>query len=707
MSVIFLILMLANPGSSIYLKKVDRIKIDGIEDAAWFLADSAFVESMSEPYYGEKATYIAKVKALQDKNNLYFLFRIEYDSIKPDTRLSGRPDRVDVYLDPLFSKIEAYWFSVTLANERDDGLITGDGENFDISWDGVWDSKAKVFKRDGKYIAVVEIRIPFKTLKFKRDISTWGINFRVSYETLGEEDWWILPPENTNVKVSEFGLLKNVKPGEGGMGIELYPVLLTKKVYSTYLGLDKYSVKTGLDLKYKKGSFSLSTTLFPDFAEIEADPYTMTLGRTEIYYSEKRPFFLEGREIFVPSMSLFNPVQVFYSRRIGKKFTDVAGEVPVILGIKAINKGKRDQFGALGVLTGRLEGTYDTAHYTIWNAWGARHTLGNNSDIGIIGAYKRDIENDSAFYAVSIDGTARKRRSSLSWQLVLNKSDSGAFGMAFQAGGIKYIKRWYFIGFEGDMVSSRFNVSPVGYTTLFPGHKGITILLGKYGMGKFGSSLRTYSGNISGILYKDPEDPQESYGAQANLSAQFQRPLRMGFYLNGGFHREFTKDTLERPYFTRFGSLFMWMRIKSTGVHFSTNWAYSWNYLRGYRAKSIYTKAGIHFPLFTRLEGEYSISAWSEYRPDGSYRGSTLSGVAEFTYHFTPFMELSVQNNHVITHDTVFEPQFARLSVYYSWEIKPKSRLYLVINRLFRKNGTQWESPEFLYAFKVRYLFLI
>lgn len=691
---------------SFSIKMAKGIRLNGKEEALWYSADSVYVMRMSEPYYGEEATYSAKVKALQDENNLYFLFKIEYDTIKPDTRLSGRPDWVTVYIDPLHSMIEAYWFSVSLANERNDGLITGDGERFDDTWDGVWESRVRVFQKGKNYLALVELKIPFKTLKFKKKITTWGVNFKVYYENIREEDWWVLPPENTGIKVSMFGLMKNVHPGESGIGLELYPVFLSKKVYSTYLGLNKYNLKAGLDMKYKKGAFSISSTLFPDFAEIESDPFTMTLGRTEIYYEEKRPFFLEGKEIFAPSMNYLNPAYVFYSRRIGKKITDVAGQVPLVFGIKATNKGEKAQLGVLGVLTGRLEGRYDTAHYTFWSALGARHTVFSNSEVGMVVAYRQDLENDSTFYAVSFDGTARKKRNSFSWQVILHKNDSGLPALALQVGGVQFIKRWYLVGFGGNIVSSRFDISPTGYTTLYRGEKGGALLLGKYKIGKPGSFLSSYNANISPIFHRDPEDPGISYGVRTNLSLNFRKPLMMGVYLNGAVDKEYTKDTLMQPYFAKFAGLYMWMRIKSGSLHFSTNWAYTWNYLRMYRGRSIYTTLGVHFPLFAKLGGKYTVKAWSEYRPDGGYRSTTFSGVAGLTYHFTPFMKVTIQNNHVIVHEAVLEPTFSRLSVYYSWEIKPKSRFYLVLNRLFVKNSSRWQSPEFVYAFKVRYLFL-
>ncbi len=703
-----LIFLLCNfPMDTVHIKSTISIKVDAREESVWYNADSVLVDNMSEPYYGEKASYKTVAKVLQDRNNLYFLFKIFYGRERPDTRFSGRPDRVKVFLDPLMSKIECYFFTVALTGERNDGIIMADGEDVDYSWDGVWESKVRVLKENGKYRAVVEMKIPFKTLKFKKGQSSWGINFGVSYEQIDEDVWWILPPENTYVKVSMFGVLNGVQARESGKGIELYPVFLTKEVYSSYLGIDEIKMRGGLDMKYKKGAFSMNTTILPDFAEIESDPFTMTLGRAEIYYSEKRPFFLEGQEIFSPSINLFEPIKVFYSRRIGKKFTDVAGEVPVLFGIKLIDKGKTNQLGTLGVLTGRFESPSDTAHYTLWNATSLRHIFGGNSDIGIIGVLRRDMETDSLFYSFSLDGTFRKSRNSMSWQAVINKSDGGKLNGAFQIGGLKYIKRWYFVGFRGDVESDDFDVSPTGYTTLFPGHKGFSMLLGKYGMGKRGSSLRTYSENVSLIAYRDPEDPDVSYGIRSNISIGFQKPVRSGMYAYFVLQREYTKDTLQSPYYSKGVGLSTWVRLRNMGMHLSLDGGYGWNYLRGYRAKSLFTETGVHIPLLSRLEGSYSLNVWSEFQPSGAYRSSTLSGILELTYHFTPFMELSVQNNHVFTHDTVVQPVFARFSLYYSWEIKPKSKLYFVINRLYTKNAGVWNSPEHIYAFKIRYLFLI
>ena len=126
------------------------------------------------------------------------------------------------------------------------------------------------------------------------------------------------------------------------MNLEVYPVGLAKAVYE---GNNEYKVtaNAGLDIFYNPSpKLTLQFTANPDFAQIEADPFSFNISRYESYFSERRPFFTEGNEIFMPSgrdrsSGFYRPIELFYSRRIGKLLPD-GSEVPLIVGTKAFGR---------------------------------------------------------------------------------------------------------------------------------------------------------------------------------------------------------------------------------------------------------------------------------------------------------------------------------------------------------------------------------
>ncbi len=703
-SMLFWTLVSRTPSLSV---RYGSIKVDGFEDDVWNKADSVLITKISEPYYGEKSTYKTVVKVLQDKHNLYILFRVDYGKRRPSTKLSGIKDHYTVFLDPLMTKVESYLFSVSTAGERFDGMVLGDGSDFDGAWDGVWDAKVRIFLKDGHYFASSEFKIPFKTLKFKKDVHTWGANFKCGFDEIGEDAWWILPPENEDVRVSMFGRLMGVNPQDEGLGLEVYPVLLLRHEYSEYAEVEGFKLKGGLDFKYKTGPYSLSITTFPDFAEIEADPFRMSLGRNEIYYTERRPFFLEGQEVFSASGVRYSPVEILYTRRIGKKYSDIATYVPILFGGKFIEKGERTELGVMSVLTGKLNTPTDTAFPLLFNAVRVKQKMLSNSEVGMAGVFLKGIERDSVFYAAEADGILRKKRNAFAWQFVTNKSDSGTLGLLFQAGGLFYFKKSYLAGFYTGVANSKFNVSPTGYTNFFPDDKIASLYLGYYKYGKKGSSFRRLSINLSLNGVKYANDPGLSKAISMNGLISFERPIKGGMHTYLSIGRDYTQDTAKILYTSKAGEIGLWGRIKDTRFHINYNQTYGWNYARGYRAKYSFVSLGIYMPLSSRISLDYDLNFWNEYMPSGSFLSSTLSGEGRLTYKFTPFMELSLSSNHVGLYEDSFTPLTNRISLYYSWEIKPKSKLYVVFNESLNRIENTWKSTEHIYAFKIRYLFLI
>jgi len=260
--------------------------VDGVIEEIWEGADSAtnFIQVM--PYEKHPPTEKTVVYLLQDKYNLYVAFRAYTEKHKCVVCLGGIEDNVTLYLDPYGSKNNAYYFTVNASgkvNVENDGLIVDDGRTSDETWDGVWYSGVKIY--DNFYI--VEIKIPFKSIRYKKDLSNWGINFNRYITKNKEIDYWTEVEEFNMEMVSKFGVLKGVNPKTTGYHFELYP--------EGYVRYEKKEEEEGViklfgSLNFKwdftsEGTFN--ATINPDFSQIEADPFELNLGRYPIYLDER------------------------------------------------------------------------------------------------------------------------------------------------------------------------------------------------------------------------------------------------------------------------------------------------------------------------------------------------------------------------------------------------------------------------------------
>lgn len=254
-----------------------------------------------------------------DAANLYVVLVCHAkDPSKVRARMNRREqvfndDFVGVFLDTFNDRQRAYMFLVSPLGIQLDGIVT-EGQNDDFSFDTIWQSHGEL--TDFGY--VVSIAIPFKSLRFPPATGpqTWGISFMRRIPVNSENDFW---PGITRSKTSFTGQfadlhgLQNVSPGRN---IQLIP-------YGTFTGarfLDQdipvYDTETdgraGIDAKVvARDSLAIDVTLNPDFSQVESDEPQVTVNqRFEVFFPEKRPFFLENAGYFE------TPVNLFFSRRI-------------------------------------------------------------------------------------------------------------------------------------------------------------------------------------------------------------------------------------------------------------------------------------------------------------------------------------------------------------------------------------------------------
>jgi hypothetical protein len=313
------------------------IEIDGrLDDEAWSLLEPFVDFVQRDPDEGQPATERTELLLTYDDEALYvgaLLHDSEPDLI--DRRLSRRDDwaeadRFSIYLDPRGDGRTGVRFEVTAAGVQRDEIIFNDTWT-DRSWDALWESDVDHDERGWS----VEMRIPFSELRFlPGDSQLWGVNASRIIQRKNESDWLALVPRG------ETGLASRMAPLEGIRGVEpraplvLVPYAATGTEFAPVDAEDPFRDgsavhgRVGLDLRRKVGSgFALDATINPDFGQVEVDPAVVNLSDSETFYPEKRPFFIQGRQIIDDFGSngpnnrygfLRSEPDLFYSRRIGR-----------------------------------------------------------------------------------------------------------------------------------------------------------------------------------------------------------------------------------------------------------------------------------------------------------------------------------------------------------------------------------------------------
>jgi len=407
--------------SRLILNKIpQKIIIDGKIDNLWNTADSVINFHQQDPYYGKTPSQKTISKIISTDNALYCLF-ICYDNSGEIQANSGVLDQftgdvVSVMLDTYNDKRTAYKFAVNASGVKMDCRMVDDGRNRDYSWDGVWFAESKVY--DWGY--VVEMEIPYKSISYDKNLSEWGIDFDRWIPHSNEDIYWRKYEQNEGLRISKFGRLEfaNVTPKNSGLNLEIYPIALTNTVMQEN-GKYKSKVDGGLDAFYNPSpSLTYQLTVNPDFAQIEADPYDFNISRYESYFSERRPFFTQGNEVFTASgkersSGFYSPMELFYPRRIGKKLPD-GSEVPLIAGTKAFGRSGLWEYGGFLALTGeknyQIEDDNDslvtkTEQRAYFGVGRIKKQIMANSTLGVLFVGKQT--SDNSYGVLDIDGAFR------------------------------------------------------------------------------------------------------------------------------------------------------------------------------------------------------------------------------------------------------------------------------------------------------------
>ena len=312
------------------------IHMDGVlDEEAWREAPVITGFIQNDPEEGRPASQRTEVRILFDRENLYVAARL-LDTADVSTRLARRDvympdsDWFSIAVDSYHDHLTAYRFMVNPSGVRSDEVLSGgESDHGDDSWDPVWQAETSV--DEGGWS--VEMRIPFSQLRFDdADVQRWGIQLERTIGRRQEQSVFSFTPKQERGGIARYGHLDGLSDVRQGGGLELLPYMVARAEYipvetpvdapfpDPFRDGSDYRASGGLDLKYRLASnVTLNATVNPDFGQVELDPAVVNLTAYETRYEEKRPFFVEGADIFRfgDAGGWEGSNQLLYSRRIG------------------------------------------------------------------------------------------------------------------------------------------------------------------------------------------------------------------------------------------------------------------------------------------------------------------------------------------------------------------------------------------------------
>jgi hypothetical protein len=312
-----------------------------------------------QPRDGVPSTEKTTAYLAYDQQNLYVSFRAEDSERHIRARMSKREDIADddlvtVYLDTFHDGQRAYYFTVNPLGLQADGMISGTG-GVDARFDTLWYSSGRV--TDTGYI--VQLQIPFKSLRFSSaSDQTWGIALSRVVRGKNETSFWPYITQRQRSLVQQMGVAEGMHEITPTRNIQLIP-------YAAFTGAQLsngftpgYKTQTdkrgGMDGKIVlRNALTLDFTIKPDFSQVESNDPLVTINRRfEVFFPEKRPFFLDNQNFFE------TPIGLLFTRRIaapdyGARLTGRVGRWSIgMLGMDDRAPGRL----AVGSLAGRETG---------------------------------------------------------------------------------------------------------------------------------------------------------------------------------------------------------------------------------------------------------------------------------------------------------------------------------------------------------------
>jgi len=316
-----------------YILKIGKISeeivLDGrLEESIWETADVAENFSMILPQDDRKATQFSEVRMAYDDKNIYLAVIFFNNTIKGDYVVEsykrdfsfGKNDNFLVAIDPFNNMTTGFAFGLNAYGAQWDGTMY-DGRSVDLNWDTKWYSEVAFDEK--KWTA--EIAIPFKSIRYNDNLEQWGISFsRLDLKASEKSGWTPVPRQFPSITMAYSGVLEwDNPPPTQGSNISFIPYL-SGEMDSPQKGTTNQELNAGADVKFNlTSSLNLDITLNPDFSQAEVDQQVTNLDRFELFFPERRQFFLENADLFANFG--YENIRPFFSRRIGLNNPIVGG----------------------------------------------------------------------------------------------------------------------------------------------------------------------------------------------------------------------------------------------------------------------------------------------------------------------------------------------------------------------------------------------
>ncbi|HEX7903218.1 MAG TPA: DUF5916 domain-containing protein [Chitinophagaceae bacterium] len=738
-------------------KRVSQsVKIDGlITDEAW--KDAAVMTDLIEfrPKVGDTEDTANRTVAylMYDDEGIYFggyCYERSKDSIARE--LVGRDgfgtnDYIGLIFDTYHDKLNGFEYFVTPLNEQWDAKMTEGNANQnseDFTWNAVWKSGA-VIHNDGWSF---EMFIPYSAIRFgKKEVQDWGLNITRRRRKTEEQFTWNPINPNVNGFLTQEGLwtgITNIKPP---LRLQFSPYFAT---YVNHYPVNQKGFKNwssdvngGMDVKYGiNQAFTLDVTLIPDFGQVQSDSRILNLTPFGVKYTENRPFFIEGTE-------LFSKGNLFYARRIGidpvlvhstdeyKGANEEATKNPIES--KLINStklsGRTSKGLGIGVLNAVTNNRYATLEnsatkeqrkvlidpLTNSNVFVLDQTLKNNSSVSLVNTnvWRSGKEYDANVTAALFSFNNKKNMWNVNGKVAnsqligFNADGSTKSGYNYNIGFGKTSGRFNF-NFNQEFSDTNFNSNDLGYFTfnnflnhsMWAGYRWIKPK--KWYNNIFLNFNAFYSRQVTPASYR-------SANFNVNVNSQLKHLWYVGFLV--GYEPEFNDFNEPRKMnrvFKGWSSSFVdfWFETNSAKKYFMYNELlfvarslfesrrYQYNFSQRYRFSD---KFSIRHNLY--MEPQTNNVGFAAFSGDDIIFGrrdrNTIENVLNFKYNFNAKMGLNTRVRHYwskvdykefftllldgrLVKNTVFNQNknqnvnFFNVDMVYTWQFAPGSFLNLV-----------------------------
>jgi hypothetical protein len=312
-------------------KTTGTLSVDGIlDEPEWAKADVASHFQRVLPTDTGYAVAQTEVRLIYNESTLYIGIicfdaspgKRPVESLRRDFTF-GKNDNFLVFIDTYNDQTNGFSFGVSAAGAQWDGM-QANGGSVNLDWDIKWKSAVKNYP--DKWVA--EFAIPFRSIRYNDGQSEWGINFsRLDLKTNEKSSWAPMPRQFATATLAYTGSLvwDHPLPSSGGPRFSLIPYVSGKATQNKEAGEDiKPSSNAGVDAKViLSTSMNLDLTVNPDYSQVEVDRQVTNLDRFELFFPEKRQFYLENSDLFA-NLGTDN-LRPFFSRRIGLTSPVVAG----------------------------------------------------------------------------------------------------------------------------------------------------------------------------------------------------------------------------------------------------------------------------------------------------------------------------------------------------------------------------------------------